>query len=649
MNRNIQNPISVNHSERPLALRSRYLPGGMLALGLVGSMAWGTALHAQEASEPEEMVVISNRIPVPMRQISTSVSVITEQEIEAYGNLTLTDVLRQQTAIGTSNTGGPGKSTTLRIRGEEGFRTLTIFDGLRLQDPSGPQVSPRLEHLMSSGVSRVEVLRGPQGLSYGADAGGVVNLTSTRYDQTEGWQGRLDAQHGRYGTEQYTGFVSGGTETVSVFLSATDVSTDGFNSRVSDNVRRDKDGYDNTTLHGVLGWQASDAWHLQLVHRDVDTSAEYDGCFSNITFSTVHDCQADSRQQASRLSAQYSAGDLEHEFAYSRVRSSHEDFSEGLPAFDSRGKLERLEYLGNYSGFDSFNLVFGADHEEMSYGDYSRDNVGIFAEYLSDFSDTWFFTAALRHDDNDDFGNHTTYRVSAAYLYPVPNTDHQLKFRSSVGTGFRAPSPYEMAYNKRPEVYPPASLVDLKQEESRGYELGIEYSIGTFATLEAVHFNQRVENAITFDAVSWSGYLQDLGTSRSRGLELSARVSVTPQWDLSGNYTYNQANQVDGSPRLRRPRHLANAGVSYYSQDDRLSLNAFYRFSRSAVDQVDGRLASLDTFGVFDLSASYRISDLLEVYGRLENALDKEYQEVYDYYTPGRAAYVGVKLNFRSL
>src|SRR5690554_4331272 len=198
----------AGYSAQPMSAKwGRHLPGRVLALGMLTGLAWGAA-HAQEVPETEEMVVISSRIPVPMRQISTSVSVITEHQIEAHGNLALSDILRQQTSISTSSNGGAGGLTSLRIRGEEGFRTMTIFDGLRLQDSSGPQVGPRLEHLLSAGVSRVEVLRGPQGLSYGADAGGVVNLTSTRYDHQEGWQGRLDAQLGRYGTEQYSAFVS---------------------------------------------------------------------------------------------------------------------------------------------------------------------------------------------------------------------------------------------------------------------------------------------------------------------------------------------------------------------------------------------------------------------------------------------------------
>src|SRR5690554_307021 len=224
MTRNIQNLVSANYSDRPFGRHQAFRRGGLMAvLGLAGGLLHAPALFAQNGVEAEEMVIISNRIPVPMRQISTSVSVITEHQIEAHGNLTLSDILRQQTAIGTSSNGGAGGTTSLRIRGEEGFRTLTVFDGLRLQDASGPQVGPRMEHMLSAGVSRVEVLRGPQGLSYGADAGGVVNLTSTRYDHQDGWQGRLDAQVGRFGTEQYTGFVNGGTETLSVFLSATDV------------------------------------------------------------------------------------------------------------------------------------------------------------------------------------------------------------------------------------------------------------------------------------------------------------------------------------------------------------------------------------------------------------------------------------------
>ena len=133
----------------------------LLTLAIGGSSLLTTAALAQDDSGPlEEIIVTSSLIPIPLRQIGTSVSVIDAEQIQAHGNLSLVDVLRQMPAIATSSNGGSGKTTSLRIRGEEGFRTLTLFDGIRLSDPSGPQISSSFEHLLSDGIGRVEVLRG---------------------------------------------------------------------------------------------------------------------------------------------------------------------------------------------------------------------------------------------------------------------------------------------------------------------------------------------------------------------------------------------------------------------------------------------------------------------------------------------------------
>ena len=143
-------------------------------------------------------------------------------------------MLRTQPGVSVTNTGGTGSAATLRIRGEEGYRTLVLLDGIDISDTSGPQVSPRFEQLLSSGVQRVEILRGPQGLMYGADAGGVVNITTIA--PTEGLGGEVSAEGGRYGSEQVAGNVGGGNDTVDFNLSAADFSTDGFNARDTDTV-----------------------------------------------------------------------------------------------------------------------------------------------------------------------------------------------------------------------------------------------------------------------------------------------------------------------------------------------------------------------------------------------------------------------------
>ena len=240
----------------------------LLALA-ISAVSLSIGVSAQTDSNPlQEIIVTSSLVPIPLRQIGTSVSVITQDEINAHGNISLVDVLRQQPAIGSSNNGGAGKTTALRIRGEEGFRTLTVFDGIRLLDPSGTQVGSAIEHILSDGIARMEILRGPQGLAYGADAGGVVNISTRPVEDS--MSANMNAQMGGFGTEQFAGNISGKSDTVGYFFSATNYETDGYNTRKSDTLLADDDGYENTTLHGRIEFQLNDNWRIDFVHRDVD-------------------------------------------------------------------------------------------------------------------------------------------------------------------------------------------------------------------------------------------------------------------------------------------------------------------------------------------------------------------------------------------
>ncbi|MDR2212622.1 MAG: TonB-dependent receptor, partial [Pseudomonadales bacterium] len=485
-----------------------------------------------QAPPIEELIVTSSRIPQPLWRIGTSVSVLSGTEIDAHGNLILTDVLRQLPGIAVSGNGGAGKATTLRIRGEEGFRTLTIMDGIRLSDPSGPQIMPLLEHQLSGGLGRVEVLRGPQGLGYGADAGGVLAISSRQ--NGGGMNAMLDAQTGRYGTRQYSANLGGGNERVDFSLSALDFQTEGFNTFVPDQTLADNDGYANTTLHGRLGVALSEAWRMELVRRQVKGDNQLDNCFLT---DVTHNCADTYDLQASRAALQYESAAFSHAFSYASTDTGRENFAEGISVFTTAGELERWEYLGSARALPGFDLVFGADLERSDFNEGGRDNLGYYLEYLSDFSDSLSLSAGARYDDNDDFGANTSYRLSGAYLFTLGGGT--VKLKGSYGTGFRAPSPYEIAYNAGAFAYPPASLVNLAQEKSRGAEAGLEYFTADGLHLEAVYFDQKVEDAIYFDLSSFSGYLQDAGLSRSRGIELSGQFHLSETVDVSVNYTYN--------------------------------------------------------------------------------------------------------------
>ena len=456
----------------------------------------------------------------------------------------------------------------------------------------------------------------------------------------DGFAVNVEGQSGSNNSHQANLDVSTGNDIVDISLLASQFETDGYNVRESDSVLLDKDGYENDTMHARLGANINDNLRVQLVHRTVEGETQYDGCFAG---TIVYDCISQYELAASRISLDYSGNTFTHSLAYSQSDTRRDDFASGSRAFGSHGEINRLEYIGITRDLPGFDLIFGIDLEEEVNGSLDRDNEGVYLEYVSDFSNSFFFTAGVRRDKNDDFGSHNSYRLTSTYLLELDNS--QLKLKASYGSGFRAPSLFEVDYNASPFSFPPASNVQLSEEQSSGFEFGIEY-LADRVTVEVVRFAQEVEDAIYFDLSGFSGYLQDIGNSTSEGIEISGSLVVSNTLYLSANYTYNDTERPNGLQRVRRPKQLANLGINYVSDSERLRINGFYRTSRDSIDEQFATPIDLDDFEVLDISASYRLSASIELFARVENVIDEKYQETLDYIAPERASYIGIRLNF---
>jgi vitamin B12 transporter len=617
------------------------------SLAAVGFVLAASAAAAQQ-TPLDEIIVTSSIVAQPRREIGTAVSVVDVEEIQLRGYEGLADVLRTQTGINVGNSGGAGATTAVYIRGEDSFRTLLMIDGVKALDPSGPQHMPIFDSLLAtSDLQRVEVLRGPQGFIYGADAGGVVNVMTKR--GADGLGGQLAMEYGDYSLRKIDGALSGGNDKGDFYVSAVDLTTDGFNAQTADTVLRDDDGADNTTLHAKLGWNVTDDLRLQLVARDIDAAAQFDTCFGPPPlFLMSNDCISTTDQQTYKISADYSKGRFSNVFGYSAVDVARDILTEGASSFATEGSIARVEYTGSYKPSETLGLVYGVDlqDEELtdSVGPQSRDQSGYYFEYQGAFGDALFVSLGARYDDNDDFGSHTSSRLSVAYVQDL-GTNRSLKYRASAGNGFRAPSLYEVATN-RTAVFPPAAGVVLQEETSRGYDVGIEYQAASGLHLEATYFDQEIEDAIEFDLLSFSGYLQSAGVSTSTGIELGAIAPFGERWQLLANWTYNETEDTAGQQRLRRPKNFGNFGVQYAADNERLKLLANYRLSWDAIDTTFVSTVPIADYEVLDVSVTFDASELLQIFGRVQNATDETYQEVVGYNTAGRSIYGGVRLRF---
>lgn len=612
-----------------------------LALAIAGisaTSAFADSTPAVTTSKLEEMVVTAHRIEMPMSRIGSSVSVMTEADIEARGQMNVAELLRSVPAVAVSNNGGIGKATSLRIRGEESYRTVVYVDGVKISDPTATQVSPRFAHLMTSEIERIEVLRGPQGMMYGADAGGIVNIITKRPSET--FEGAVNAEYGRYDTQNLSANVRGKLGGFDYSVSASDFSNDGFNARSDDIVDADKDEYDNTSLNATFGLDATDKLRLELVLRDVDSDNQYDGS------SGTNDQLGVFEQTSGKFSAIYTEEAFTHKLSVSRNDVERRIIQDGVQTSWGiyEGRLDQMEYLSSYS-FDENVLTFGVDVEEQlnERTNAEQDQYGFFAEWQAKLGDDLSYSVGVRHDDNDTFGEFTSYRLSSAYVQPVGD-GHSIKYRASYGTGFRAPSLYEQWYNVDSGYsFGEAANTKLEEETSEGFDVGVEFHSAAGNLIEVVYFNQEIKNAIDFDVQSYSGYIQESGTSRSKGVELNAEWLVSASTRLIANATYNDTSDSEGDQRVRRPRKLFNLGVQSLVLDDKLRINADVRGSYGSIDNNGSQL---DDYETMNLSATYFATEEVELYVRGENVFNADYEEISNYNTPKSAVYGGVRVRF---
>lgn len=590
------------------------------------------AVEEKKSEEIIETIVISSNIEMPLREVATSVSVLNEDDLKKSGALLIQDVLRQLPSIAVHNAGGLGKQSSISIRGEEGFRTLIKIDGIDISDPSATQSTAQVQHLLTSGVGRVEVLRGPQGLMQGADAGGVILISTKSHDQ--GVIGGVGYELGAYGTSNTQANLGVANKTGDIFIAANSAKTDGFNAQKSD-VSGEKDGYENDTVHARIGWNMTETLRAELIGRTTYASSQYDNCFGPIN------CLDNFNQTNSRAAISHKNPLGQNQIAFTNTEVFRDSFVDGIKSgFNFQGEVNRIEFSGNANWSDAVRLVYGFERkEEESANDYeehgiSRDQQAAYAEYQGKFIDQLFVTVGVRQDKTDDFGDYDTHRISAAYIIPQVMSG-ELKIKATSGTGFRLPSLYENATNSQ------YGGVALTPETSDGFDIGFEYSWNNRLQTELVYFNQQVEDQITYSNSSWT-YVQEVPESKSKGVEWVTTWQMLDQLSLNANITRINAEDSNGNPRIRKPKLMANLGLDYQINQQWL-IGVNYR---TIQDRVDIGNIPLDDYELMDFRVRSEFSKSISGFLRIENLLDEKYVEVNGYNTPGQATYIGVDVAF---
>lgn len=610
----------------------------------------------------DQIVVTGARSPMAVSQLGSAVTVITRDDIDDRQAHYVTDLLRAVPGFAISHSGSTGSQTQVRVRGSEANHVLVLIDGVRANDPAtGDEF--RWEYLTTSNIERVEVVRGPQSSLWGSDAvAAVVHVITKAGQKGSAFDGY--AEGGSFGTRNIGLGGTFGSDRWSLGASVEQLDTNGTNiSRTGS----EEDGSDITTASLSAQLRPGSALTLSASVRMTDAYSQFDPVdFVTTGLPTDGDVATDAETAYAKLGLQFGDEDsrITHRLNASYFDSDNRNLVDGIEDSSSASDRTTLTYQADIRLSENI-LSLALEHEKT---DFEQSGAVVFGDpnqfqemdinsVIADFQGlshdrlTWLLSA--RFDDNSDFDDAVSGRLSLAY-----DLSDSTVLRGNVGTGRKNPTFTEL-YGFFPGQF--VGNPNLKPERTTSYDVGVEKNLKDGAVvLQFSLFQQDLKdeiNGFVFDPVTFLSTAENIdGSSKRRGAELGANFRISDQFDLSVNYTYTDSEQEDFAgndvQEVRRPKHSAAVSLGYRSSAERFgaALGVDYGGTRTDVFfppfPDPSETVTLDSHLLVDLTLQYQLTTAMSLYAKGTNLLDDDFEQIYGYQTPGRAAYFGLRMNF---
>lgn len=622
-----------------------------------------TQALADDAAD-STIIVTSLRTPVAQDRVAATVTVLDEAAIRQAQPLSLTDILVRTPGVSMTRNGGYGTATSVRIRGADAGQTMMVLDGMRLSDPSATAGGFGFSSLFTDDIDHIEILRGPQSILWGSDAiGGVISATTAR--PTQPLEGSFAVEAGSHETINARAGVAGTSDLVDWRVAGSTFSTDGISARANGT---EDDGFRRTAASGTATVKIAPDVSVDLRGYWSDSRNDFDG------FAGDSSAYGKTREWSGYAGLNFALFDglLKNRVAVTQTITDRENYDPARRLrtlnFDAHGRVRRYEYQGTLALSDAVQAVFGAEREEQrmttaSPGDNlaayvltptHADTNSVYGQIRATILTGLTVEGGARYDHQSRFGGNMVFSAGGAY---TPNGGATV-VRASYDEGYKAPSLYQMF-----SMY---GDVGLSPEKAKGWQAGIEQTLGRYLQASATWFDRDTHNLIDFAYCPTSGtipaicyvpgttttrfgYYSNVRRSHAKGIELAAQGKVGILF-AQGNYSWVSAqDRSDGSTDFGRqlarvPRHLANAEAGV-DLPVGLKASVAARYSGETFDRA-GSTTRLGDYWLIDLRAQWRIVDGLTLQGRVENLTDKNYQMAGGYGALGRTVYFGIRSRF---
>lgn len=611
-------------------------------LSLAAVVAITSSLHAANQYTLENIsVTAAQNTELRKEDIPDSVTIITKEAIEEARVTTLAEALNKLGNIAMATNGGPGKTTSMFVRGMSTQRTLVLIDGARYNNVTSSN-GANYAQLMLYNVEQIEIIKGSQSGIWGADASaGVINIVTAK--AKKGLHGAANVEYGSFDTKTASLQATYATDKFDAVIGGAYYDTDGFSAyepnrtdplygKRYDELGLEKDRYENKSLNAKLGYNVTENDRIEASVQSINGYVMFDGSGADKTNSDLdyygNPYYTYSQDRFYRLAFKHSdtTNDINVQYNLSTFdRSGNGDFTGSV----SEVKLDdKITYTEN-----SFLLV-GASYQKFKN---DKANVTINKEYdaTSAFVTNYnhftgfntILTESIRYDRYSDFDNSLTGKFGIKQYITG-----SLYASANAGTGYNIPSSFQLYDATYGDI-------GLEPEKTQTYDV----TLGT-ESFWITGFYNKIDNLIDFDMTTYR-YTNIEGTSVLKGVEVGYKDYFADTLGITANYTYLNAKDADKKDLARRPKHQLDASVVYYATENfDLGLNGQYIGER--YDRSDREGAQTGKYVLINLVSNVKVNDYLSVYGKVDNITDRYYQTVDGYATAERSLYLGLNARY---
>jgi outer membrane cobalamin receptor len=620
---------------------------------LGGSMLLALPQIAQaQSAQPESVIVTSTRLEG--QDISSNVSVLDAETIQARDPGSITDLLRDLPGVFVQQSGGRGSVVSLFTRGAKPNFTLVLLDGVKANDPTNTRGgSYDFSTLDMNDIERIEFVRGPASAIYGSDAvGGVINII-TRHGSEEP-QASLSAEGGSFGyarvAGQVSGPVGGATGNLGISYSDNGMPVDGSTLK-------------GTNVDGALALP-------QIAGTAISFNGRYDGSIATSfpdssggpLFSVLR--SLDHRDVQEGVFGAHAVRDitpwwntgLDYGFydrdgtAASPGVAPSTQTPAGIPPNGDDARFTRNEVtwtnrLTPFAGLDAaigmdMQAEHGVDDGYLKFGPANiPEHFALDRTLWSGFAEARYSIADLTVSGSgryDSVGSVDHFSPQAGATYALP--DLGTRFQLLWGKAYKLPSFYALG---NPIVGDPT----LKPEEAENFEGGFTQQLWNMASFKFEAYSTNYHDLIDFQPGAVPK-LVNLSTVHVRGLESSIDFTWNSSWGTLTatprlSYT-NARNTQTNTALLDVPSWLAG-GTLVWRPDPKWDVSFDWNHVGSLLDNsVPTGDVTLPGHDRADLAVHYKMLPNLGLQLGVDNLFDAHYQDVVGFPAPGLIVRGGV-------